>query len=683
MAASDVKPAAARTQSVYFALSPTGMVVRLLLAIVLGTLVYVWLVASGYENLRRAYAEANVLADIFSQQTYAPSGPGELAGLEGKIFEPVNTTRLLESMDRRGRSPKVSKGVISPSDPQAYLAWLLAHQPIAAGATQAVADPLSIDQPTLKLLVQLSNRMAKNDSNSSSSRCGNQQDCGADVFAKVLADLPLTPLAYFAPDSEATVGRALQTVEFGDEEDKHAFDPYANAGWLGGLQWQAPTALSLPEVQKLILTTANANLKAVYFSETLETLQAPASLLDFYRIEVLKDTPGSGTGGIPAKKAWPYLKAVDAFQLNLLSRLAANRQVKEARQSLSLVIGYEQHAMLVLAFYLLLILQGRWFQRRKSEQQLNELIEARDRHYVEVLKEYKAFCERWGKKEKGKDSQLAELLNNPAKAQARANLMANDILGGHSVHLTPKTGSDGFQRLKLPNTYLQRIRRRILTDESKPSDAKAGKTGRQIHGEMLPYKQLREISDRLGYIGDSNHVDNAREIITHLSAQQRRKVYLSRWVIRWGARALPAIGFVGTVRGILIALSNADSIVRAASAEGQAAAITAVSATLGLSFATTFIALILGLAFSIFDDAQKNREMAFVEETSEALEPLIDAKYAPSQYWDGLIEEGKDPEAPVKQAEEKANGDAKRRSPAHNPLRKYWRRLFSAMTGRG
>jgi len=546
-----------------------------------------------------------------------------------------------------------------------------------------------MDQPTLKLLVQLSNRMAGHDSNSSSSLCGgNQQDCGANVFAKVLADLPLTPLAYFAPDSDATVGRALQAAEFGDEEDKHAFDPYANAGWLGGLQWQVPTELSLPEVQKLILTIAKVDLKAVYFSENqgteiLEMLKAPASLLAFYRIEVLKDARGSGTEGIQAKKAWPYLKAVDAFQLNLLSRLAANRQVKKARQSLSLVVGYEQHAMFVLAFYLLLILQGRWFQRRKSEQQLNGLIEARDRHYVEVLKEYKAFCERRGKKEKGKDSQLVELLNNPAKAQAQVDRMAQDILAGHSIHLTPKTGPDSFQRLKLPNTYLQRIRRRILTDKSKPSDAKANKTGRQIHGEMLPYKQLREISDRLGYIGDSNHVDNAREIITHLSAQQRRKVYLSRWVIRWGARALPAIGFVGTVRGILIALSNADSIVRAASAEGQAAAITAVSATLGLSFATTFIALILGLAFSIFDDAQKNREMAFVEETSEALEPLIDAKYAPSQYWDGLIEEGKDPEAPVKQAVEKGNGDAKPRSFAHNPLRKYWRSLFSAMTGRG
>lgn len=82
----------------------------------------------------------------------------------------------------------------------------------------------------------------------------------------------------------------------------------------------------------------------------------------------------------------------------------------------------------------------------------------------------------------------------------------------------------------------------------------------------------------------------------------------SRWVQRWAAKALPAIGFIGTVRGILLALPDAEGIVRATSPLAQASAISTVAGSLGLAFSTTMYALLFGLILSVIDDAQQAAE---------------------------------------------------------------------------
>jgi hypothetical protein len=84
--------------------------------------------------------------------------------------------------------------------------------------------------------------------------------------------------------------------------------------------------------------------------------------------------------------------------------------------------------------------------------------------------------------------------------------------------------------------------------------------------------------------------------------------YDSRWQFRWAAKALPAIGFVGTVRGILLALPQAESIVRAATPLEQSAAISNVAGSLGLAFSTTLLALLFGLVTTLLDDFQQRKE---------------------------------------------------------------------------
>lgn len=72
-----------------------------------------------------------------------------------------------------------------------------------------------------------------------------------------------------------------------------------------------------------------------------------------------------------------------------------------------------------------------------------------------------------------------------------------------------------------------------------------------------------------------------------------------RWPVRFAISTLPAIGFIGTVRGILLSLSNADAIVWASSLADRADAISTLSGSLGLAFATTMIALVIGVFISL------------------------------------------------------------------------------------
>ncbi|MDW9817143.1 hypothetical protein GOB25_19120 [Sinorhizobium meliloti] len=72
-----------------------------------------------------------------------------------------------------------------------------------------------------------------------------------------------------------------------------------------------------------------------------------------------------------------------------------------------------------------------------------------------------------------------------------------------------------------------------------------------------------------------------------------------RWPVRLAISTLPAIGFIGTVRGILLSLSNADAIVWASTQAERADAIASLSGNLGLAFATTMIALLVGVIMSL------------------------------------------------------------------------------------
>ena len=113
------------------------------------------------------------------------------------------------------------------------------------------------------------------------------------------------------------------------------------------------------------------------------------------------------------------------------------------------------------------------------------------------------------------------------------------------------------------------------------------------------------------------------ELFRHYCDSVENQVERSGWVLRYTARALPAIGFVGTVRGIMEALKNTDAIFGASGSQ-QAAAMAAVTEPLGLAFATTLIALIAGLITSLIGDWELAQEQYLLSRLEEALIDTID-----------------------------------------------------------
>lgn len=96
------------------------------------------------------------------------------------------------------------------------------------------------------------------------------------------------------------------------------------------------------------------------------------------------------------------------------------------------------------------------------------------------------------------------------------------------------------------------------------------------------------------------------------------KVSASRTIIDWCIATLPALGFLGTVRGILDALSGVSGLT-----QGDAAArlqtLLQVSGSLGLAFATTLFALLGMLVLSFLDVRQTNDERSLIDEFRDYL----------------------------------------------------------------
>ena len=126
------------------------------------------------------------------------------------------------------------------------------------------------------------------------------------------------------------------------------------------------------------------------------------------------------------------------------------------------------------------------------------------------------------------------------------------------------------------------------------------------------YERYSEDQARERDVAVSDYLDY---IMGYCNAIEQR----SRWIINWAAVTLPAVGFIGTVRGMLLALGNADSIVRATTPAAQAAAITNVATSLSLAFTTTLVALFLGLIITLLNFWQIKQEKNCLSELDRSL----------------------------------------------------------------
>jgi len=93
--------------------------------------------------------------------------------------------------------------------------------------------------------------------------------------------------------------------------------------------------------------------------------------------------------------------------------------------------------------------------------------------------------------------------------------------------------------------------------------------------------------------------------------------------MRYIVWAIPAIGFIGTVRGIGQALSHADEAIK-----GD---ISAVTGWLGVAFNSTLVALVLSMVLMYVMHLVQSRQEAFIIETQAyCRDRLIDVMKVPT-----------------------------------------------------
>ena len=144
---------------------------------------------------------------------------------------------------------------------------------------------------------------------------------------------------------------------------------------------------------------------------------------------------------------------------------------------------------------------------------------------------------------------------------------------------------------------------RVLPDD-------AGQLARPL--QSLPETQQqyllpRALQTALTRFQVTSSIESAIEAINTISETENSRLDSELSMIRYITWAIPSIGFIGTVRGIGAALSQAHRAV-----EGD---ITGVTQNLGIAFNSTFIALLLSIVMMFFIHQLQHRQERLIHDT--------------------------------------------------------------------
>lgn len=122
---------------------------------------------------------------------------------------------------------------------------------------------------------------------------------------------------------------------------------------------------------------------------------------------------------------------------------------------------------------------------------------------------------------------------------------------------------------------------------------------RELHSRLdeLPGRNRyfllpRALRSGIGRFAATRNVQDSATAVRDLCESEGDRLESELSIIRYIAWAIPSIGFIGTVRGIGAALSQANRAV-----EGD---ITGVTQSLGVAFNSTFIALVISIVLMFF-----------------------------------------------------------------------------------
>jgi biopolymer transport protein ExbB/TolQ len=139
--------------------------------------------------------------------------------------------------------------------------------------------------------------------------------------------------------------------------------------------------------------------------------------------------------------------------------------------------------------------------------------------------------------------------------------------------------------------------------------------------EQLPPKERNAVLPRvlaaaLKRFGATGNVQDASQTVHNTCESEHNRLDAELAILRFSVWVAPALGFIGTVRGIGIALQGADVAVR-----GDTSAVTA---GLGIAFNSTLVALTLSIALMyVLHEIQLSQERLTLDIENYAEEELI------------------------------------------------------------
>ena len=140
------------------------------------------------------------------------------------------------------------------------------------------------------------------------------------------------------------------------------------------------------------------------------------------------------------------------------------------------------------------------------------------------------------------------------------------------------------------------------------------------HGRLLPECMLAA----LHRFHATSSIQDAANAIKERAELAADRLDSSLSLVRYISWAIPAIGFIGTVRGIGLALAYAEDAIK-----GD---ITPVIEALGLAFNSTLVALLISMVLMYFLHVVQSRQEAFVLETQTySRDKLIEVMKVPAQ----------------------------------------------------
>ncbi len=137
-----------------------------------------------------------------------------------------------------------------------------------------------------------------------------------------------------------------------------------------------------------------------------------------------------------------------------------------------------------------------------------------------------------------------------------------------------------------------------------------------LDGAASGYLLVRALRAGIQRFGVTGSIQDSATAVKNLCESEMERQESELAIIRYIAWAIPSVGFIGTVRGIGAALSQANRAV-----EGD---ITGVTQNLGVAFNSTFIALIVSIVLMFFiHQLQLGQERLVLDTESYCNENLV------------------------------------------------------------